>query len=140
MFAPIEAGELQAKVSAFASLFTRAEELAARAREVRASADELTLLTETAPIGIFRTDAEDRYVYTNARWSEIMGLPAEEAIGVKWDTIAAPEDRLRLVTSLTDDPVTAGEQWKRFGFPLPRPADRIVLVTPNPVRTVDAEP
>src|SRR5258708_5285828 len=68
-----------------------------------------------------------------------MGLPGEEAIGMKWDTIAAPEDRLRFVTSLTDDPVTAGEQWKRFGFPLPGPIDRIVLVNAKPVLDVDGE-
>jgi PAS domain S-box-containing protein len=68
-----------------------------------------------------------------------MGLPPGEAIGTQWDTIAAPEDRLRFVTSLTDDPVTAGEQWKRFGFPLPGPIDRIVLVTAKPVLDVDGE-
>ena len=139
IFAPLAAGELQAKVSAFANLFTRAEELAARAREVRASADELKLLTETAPIGIFRTDADDRYVYTNARWNEIMGLSTEEAIGRQWDTIAAPDDRLRFVTTLTDDPIAAGQQWKRFEFPLPGPIDRIVLVTAKPVLDVAGE-
>jgi CheY-like chemotaxis protein len=60
---------------AFASLFTQAEGLAARAREVQASADQLRLLTDAAPIGIFQTDAEDKYVYTNPRWTELTGSP-----------------------------------------------------------------
>ena len=36
-----------------------------RAREVQTSADQLRLLTDAAPIGIFQTDTENRYVYTN---------------------------------------------------------------------------
>ena len=74
MFAPVQPDELRAKVSFFANLFLKAEALAARAREVQASADQLRLLTDAAPIGIFQTDAENRYVYTNPRWTEITGI------------------------------------------------------------------
>ena len=45
--APIDVDELRAKVSVFANLFIQAEVVAARAREVQRSADQLTLLTET---------------------------------------------------------------------------------------------
>ena len=62
----------------FANLFIQAEVVAARAREVQRSADQLRLLTETAPIGIFQTDAHNRYVYTNARWTEITGIPSAD--------------------------------------------------------------
>ena len=62
-----------------------------------------------------------------------MGISSEDALGVKWDTIAAPEDRPRFVTRLTDDPIAAGKQWKRFEIPLPGPIDRIVLVTAKPL-------
>jgi CheY-like chemotaxis protein len=58
IFAPVPADELRAKVSVFANLFIRAEDLAIRAREVQASADQLRVLTEAAPIGIFQTDRE----------------------------------------------------------------------------------
>ena len=68
IFAPVPPDELRAKVSVFAKLFCRAEDLAAQAREVQASADQLRLLTDAAPIGIFQTDAENQYVYTNPRW------------------------------------------------------------------------
>ncbi|MCW2760933.1 MAG: sensor hybrid histidine kinase, partial [Marmoricola sp.] len=70
---PVHPDELRAKVSVFANLFLRAQAIAAQAREVQASADQLRRLTEAAPIGIFETDADDRYVYTNSRWSEITG-------------------------------------------------------------------
>ena len=57
---------------------------------MQASADQLRLLTDAAPIGIFQTDAENRYVYTNPRWTEITGISAEEALGRDWDTIVGP--------------------------------------------------
>jgi response regulator RpfG family c-di-GMP phosphodiesterase len=63
MFAPVSPHELRAKVSVFANLFLKAEILATRAREVQTSADQLRLLTDAAPIGIFQTDSENRYVH-----------------------------------------------------------------------------
>ena len=78
---PVHPDELRAKVSVFAKLFLQAQANAAKAQELQTSADQLTLLTETAPIGIFQTDAQNRYVYTNARWSEITGIPTAEAEG-----------------------------------------------------------
>ena len=50
IFAPVPPGELRAKVAVFANLFRRAEELATRAQQVQASADQLRLLADAAPI------------------------------------------------------------------------------------------
>ena len=96
IFAPVPPEELRAKVSVFANLFIKAEALAAQAREVQASADQLRLLTDAAPIGIFQTDADDRYVYTNPRWTEITGISSQEAFGRSWDTIVSSEKRAGL--------------------------------------------
>jgi CheY-like chemotaxis protein len=85
MFAPVQPDELRAKISVFANLYLRAEALAAQALEVEASADHLRLLTDAAPIGIFQTDADGRFVYTNPQWSEITGLAAEAAAGKVWN-------------------------------------------------------
>ena len=94
IFSPVPPPELRAKVSVFANLYLRAESLAAQARQVQASADRLTQLTDAAPIGIFRTDAALHYQYVNSRWTEISGLTVEEAIGRPWDIVltADPED------------------------------------------------
>ena len=74
---PCRPDELRAKVSVFANLFLQARGRSPReARELQASADQLRLLTDAAPIGIFQTDADNRYVYTNPRWIEITGVPA----------------------------------------------------------------
>jgi two-component system sensor histidine kinase/response regulator len=90
---PVRPEELRAKVSAFAKLFVQTQKNAALARELQTSTDQLTLLTETAPIGIFQTDSHNRYVYTNARWAEITGIPPAEAIGQKWHVIVGSEQR-----------------------------------------------
>jgi CheY-like chemotaxis protein len=81
MSAPVAPDELRAKVSVFANLFQKASSLAEQMREVQASADQLRLLTDAAPVGIFQTDHENRYVYTNPRWTEITGIRAEDAAG-----------------------------------------------------------
>jgi len=129
IFAPVPPAELQAKVSVFANLFTRAEDLAARARAVQESADQLRLLTDAAPIGIFQTDAENRYLYTNPRWTEITGLRAEEATGKRWDTILDPDDRTIPAAAAGEDLMYRAELCHRFQIHSATGPDRVILVT-----------
>ena len=103
MFAPVPPDELRAKITVFANLYMKAEALAARARGVQTSADQLRLLTDAAPVGIFQTDTDNRYVYTNPRWSEITGMEAEAAAGQEWDTIISPDQRLGLIAEVGEE-------------------------------------
>ncbi|MFQ5602799.1 MAG: PAS domain S-box protein [bacterium] len=50
-------------------------------------------LSESAPVGIFQTDAEGKYIYVNQRWSEITGLSAKDAMGDGWSKALHPQDR-----------------------------------------------
>jgi PAS domain S-box-containing protein len=129
IFAPVEPEALRAKVSVFANLFTKAALLATRAQDVQTSADQLRLLTDAAPIGIFQTDVDNRYVYTNPRWSEITGMTAEQAAGRQWDVIIGLEQRAELVVESGDGSVDRAEVGRRFEIPRPGSASRIVLVT-----------
>jgi two-component system, sensor histidine kinase and response regulator len=127
MFAPVQPDELRAKVSVFANLFLKAELLAARARAVQTSADQLRLLTDAAPVGIFQTDVDNCYVYTNPRWSEITGVPAEQAAGQAWDSMIGDEQE---VTREADDEAGGAEELgRRFEIELPGLGRRIMLVT-----------
>jgi two-component system, sensor histidine kinase and response regulator len=137
LFAPVQPDELRAKVSFFANLFVKAEALAARAREVQASADQLRLLTDSAPIGIFQTDAQNRYVYTNPRWTEITGIPANDAVGRRWDTIIGAEQRATLAAELVSRAVFPAELSHRFEMPRRNSAPRIVLVTSRSMLNAD---
>jgi len=84
MVAPFDPAVLRAKVSVFANLFARGPTHAASEKKVEASANQLRLLTDAAPIGIFQTDAVNQYVYTNPRWSQITGISPQDAVGQTW--------------------------------------------------------
>jgi len=137
IFAPVVPEELRAKVSVFGNLFSKARALAAQAREVQASADQLRLLTDAAPIGIFQTDTENRYVYTNPRWTEITGTLAEEASGCAWDCIIDPQQRADLASELASATTDQTEISRRFEIDLSGRGPRIVLVTSKPIPDVD---
>ncbi|HUQ64232.1 MAG TPA: response regulator [Acidimicrobiales bacterium] len=133
IFAPVPPAELRAKVSVFANLFLRAEGLATLSREVQQSADQLRLLTEAAPIGIFQTDVENRYVYTNPRWSELTGVPSEEAAGRAWDTVLNPEDRAELAAKMATESVSRTELSHRFQIMSTTGSSRVLLLTSRPI-------
>ncbi|HYI46613.1 MAG TPA: PAS domain S-box protein [Actinomycetota bacterium] len=129
IFSPVHPDELRAKVSVFAKLFTKAAGLASRAREVQTSADQLRLLTDAAPVGIFQTDKEDRYLYTNPRWTDITGISAEEALGRDWATISNSEERpgsIHVLPSTVADPT---DHSHRLEIRVPGGPSRIALVT-----------
>ena len=128
MCAPVPPEVLRAKVSVFANLFANAEALAARAQDVQTSADQLRLLTDAAPVGIFQTDADNRYVYTNPRWSEITGLPYEGAVGRPWDCMIESERHADLRADLVDDSAHGPEFGHRFKIDLPGAPPRIVVL------------
>jgi two-component system sensor histidine kinase/response regulator len=127
IFATVAPEELRAKVSFFVGLYTKAAVLAGRAWAVQKSADELRLLTDAAPIGIFQTDFEDRYVQTNPRWTEITGITAEDAVGRSWDIILDADQRVDSTPKSPQD--RAHLQERRIEIRLPGLAPRIALLT-----------
>jgi two-component system, cell cycle sensor histidine kinase and response regulator CckA len=135
IFAPVPANELRAKVSVFANLFLRAQELAAQAREVQASVDQLRVLTDAAPIGIFETDADRKYVYANPRWTELTGVSAAEAVGLTCEGILDSVDDGRITER--PDLTASSERSHRYEIDRPGLAPRIVLVTAKPISDGD---
>ncbi len=128
MFAPVPAAELRAKVAVFANQFRRAARLAAQANEVQTYAEQLVLVTEAAPIGIFQTDADNRYVYTNPHWSDITDISAADAIGETWDTFVSPAGRAAFEAELPHGLSDLRELRHRFSIPVAGSEPRIVLV------------
>jgi PAS domain S-box-containing protein len=132
--APIDPAELRAKVSVFAKLFTRAKLLAEHAQQVQDYADQLRQLTDAAPIGIFQTDTRRRYVYTNARWSELTGIRPDEATGKQWDTLLGIEpDRFEPPSA----GVSSGEIHRRFELGQEGSAPCVLQVTLRSIHDSD---
>ncbi|HVA04957.1 MAG TPA: response regulator [Acidimicrobiales bacterium] len=137
IFAPVVPEQLRAKVSVFGSLYRNAASLAHQAREVQASADQLRLLTDAAPVGIFQTDGDNRYVYTNPRWTEITGISADVAAGRKWDAIIGSEGPVDVASGPADGLREGEELCRRFEIRVPGSAPRIVLVTSKSIPDID---
>jgi PAS domain S-box-containing protein len=75
-----------------------AEALMMRERALGRAATEdaeqpFRVLAETAPLGIFRTDAAGHFIFTNANWQRICGLSARAALGEGWSATLTTEDR-----------------------------------------------
>jgi two-component system, sensor histidine kinase and response regulator len=129
IFAPVQPNELRAKVKVFANFYINAADLAKQAQDVQASADQLKLVADVAPIGIFMTDSEHKFVYTNPRWTEITGIPAEDALGKAWDIIINSGQRSGFVVELADLHIYKSEFCQRFEINTAGSKPRIVLVT-----------
>jgi PAS domain S-box-containing protein len=136
IFAPIPPSELRSKVSFFAHVFIDAQRLALKAQAVQSSMDSLQLLTEATPIGIFHTDSDNRYVYTNPHWSDITGVAAEDAVGRDWDCIVEPERREELSAALT-----SGQGLEhRFHLNQPNPRPRMLMISSRRTPSSDGTP
>lgn len=76
-------------------------------RALRDSEERFRTLTEIAPVGIFLTDADQRCIYVNGRWSEIIGLSPEQAHGLDWRVCLQTEGQTLEATALfAADPTT----------------------------------
>ena len=74
-----------------------------RAEEVlRESEGLFRTLAATAPVGIFRTDADGACLFVSEWWIEIAGMSAEQARGAGWAEALHPDDRAAVI-----------EQWGR---------------------------
>jgi PAS domain S-box-containing protein len=131
--APVDPYELRAKVSVLANLFLHAQSNAAKARELQDTADQLSLLTEGAPIGIFQTDGQHRYTYTNARWSEITGVSAEDALGTRWQGIVDVDQHAATTAEFKDGYVFGEEFSSRMRLLAPDGVARIAVMTSRPL-------
>ncbi len=88
-------GRLEGYVSSCVDLSSRmTDELQYQNNEARFRA-----ISEAAPLGIFVTDSDGNYIYTNIQFQKITGQSAEESFGSGWQRALADEDRERVASS-----------------------------------------
>ena len=83
-------------------------------------------LTETSPVGIFRTDANGFTTYVNPRWCEISGLTSEEALGNGWLTAVHNDDKKLLLNIL--EKATLNQEMSLSEYRFVRPDGSILWV------------
>lgn len=77
-------------------------ELVRAEEDARAMASLFRQLSDTAPLGIFLTDSFGDVRYTNASWTELTGLTAEESLGKGWMGAIHPDDVALVVQARND--------------------------------------
>lgn len=63
---------------------------------LRESEERFRLLVTSAPVGIFKTNAQGDCLFVNPRWLTITDLSIEEALGSGWKKALHPEDQERV--------------------------------------------
>jgi PAS domain S-box-containing protein len=69
---------------------------------LQASEQRYVTLTQSIPVGIFRTDTSGHCLYVNERWSQMTGLTAGEAQVDGWAKTLHPDDRDRVFAEWSD--------------------------------------
>lgn len=70
-----------------------AAEIEALKRQLRASEQKLSALSDSYPIGVYHCDSTGARTYTNDRWQEIFGLFGQESLGHAWLHALHPDER-----------------------------------------------
>jgi len=58
-----------------------------------ASEQKYHTLATVAPVGIFHSDKQGKYLYVNEKWCELTGISAKDAMGDGWSASLHPADR-----------------------------------------------
>jgi PAS domain S-box-containing protein len=126
LFKPVEPEILASKVAVFVDLFQKtaevkrqAAQLAAMNAELRESEERFRSLSACSPVGIFLTDVEGRYTYTNPRCQTICGFSLEESLGEGWLKFVHPDDREQVVADWSAWTLAKGEYSSEFRFQSP---------------------
>jgi PAS domain S-box-containing protein len=69
---------------------------------LRHSEQEFRSLSESSPVGIFRTNANGEYTYTNPRYHDICNCTFEETLGNGWLNLLHPEDKASVIAKWTN--------------------------------------
>jgi PAS domain S-box-containing protein len=72
------------------------------ARELKLSEELFRGLSASAPVGVFRFDADCNCTYANSKWAETLAMTEPELLGQGWLTRVHPGDRDALRASLQE--------------------------------------
>ena len=76
---------------------------------LRQSQHQYQVLAEASPVGIFRTDAQGKFVYVNRQWCKMTGIAFDQALDRDLSSALHPNDLVRVIA--------AWQEAMRNGFP-----------------------
>ena len=102
-------------------------------RDLRASREEFAVLSQQAPMGILRADAEGNCVYANDNWCVLSGLSPEQTIGHRWSQAVHPDDLARVMTAWSESVVARRSYVEPIRIRRPDGTIRHVLAGARPI-------
>lgn len=103
------------------------------------SEERFRSLSTFAPVGIYQTDIEGHYIYTNARWQEIAGLTFVESLGDQWARAIHPDDREQFFAAWTQLVDSNHNFDQEFRFLTPEGEEHWVHGQAIPMRSKEEE-
>lgn len=143
---PINTNILISKVQVFVDLFKKTQAVQEQAAQLTAINDELRQseerfrsLSTCSPIGIFETDTEGRFKYTNPCYQEICNCSLPENIEKRWLECVHLEDQERAIASWSNY-ICQGQAYSAdFRFQSPDGSTRWVQVRSSPMLSSQGE-
>jgi PAS domain S-box-containing protein len=107
--------------------------------ELRLSEERFRTLADSAPVGIFLTNAEGLGTYVNGCFRELTGIPPDEPLGEGFSRVLHPEDRERVLSAWQGAVSAASEHSDRFRIIAPDGRLRFLEVRGVPLRGPEDE-
>ncbi|HZI94297.1 MAG TPA: histidine kinase dimerization/phospho-acceptor domain-containing protein, partial [Patescibacteria group bacterium] len=105
-----------------------------RTLELKASEELSRSLMDAAPIGVIRTDAGGRCLFTNSCWQEITGLSSDQSLGEDWTRAVHPDDLPMFLSDWEAATSEGGSLSREFRFRTPQGDVRWVHGRTAPMR------
>jgi two-component system sensor histidine kinase/response regulator len=104
------------------------------------SGAQLRLLAEAAPFGMYMTDSENRFIYTNPRWSEMTGISADDVAGRPRFDVIKDMYLDGLIPTMPRGSGDESERCYRTEIELPGSAPRVLQVNSRAVCNPEGVP
>jgi two-component system, cell cycle sensor histidine kinase and response regulator CckA len=91
-------------------------------------------LSDSAPIGIFKSDSQGNCTYFNPRWEEITGFSASQGMGKGWRALIHPDDLEELTLAWSQAAASGSTYCHEHRHVTPQGETVWVRVLANPIR------
>ncbi len=128
---PLELLGASAEIDAVSTAFHKLMDEVVRQRA------ELEAVNDASPLGLFRSDADGRIVYTNEAYRRLLGATHEEALADVWLTRQHPNDRDATMAGWREAVARGAGYSAEQRVIVPDVGERLLIVTTAPVRVDD---
>jgi diguanylate cyclase (GGDEF)-like protein/PAS domain S-box-containing protein len=115
------------------------KQVIALSEQISKSEARFRALSDTSPFGVFETDLNGKWIYTNPRWQQIYDLTFDESLGDGWQKGVHPEDMEQVDTDWKTNAFKAVEFGISFRVQHKNGAIRRVIARAKPLKNEAGE-